>query len=77
MHTESSLKLLRLDCAVEDGNGKSTLQLKMPSDSSRLPSIFWQFVWNFFFGPYLLWKIHVIHDIYHWRLQTMLAIIAG
>ena len=29
------------------------------------------------FGPYLLWKICMIHDIYHWRLQTVLAIVAG
>ena len=29
------------------------------------------------FGPYLLWKIRMIHDIYHWRLQTISAIVAG
>ncbi|KAF6219532.1 hypothetical protein HO133_004001 [Letharia lupina] len=41
------------------------------------PSIVWQFLWNFFFGPYLLWKIKPIHDIYHWRLQTWLSVLAG
>lgn len=41
------------------------------------PSIIWQFLWNFFFGPYLLWKIKPIHDIYHWRLQTWLSVVAG
>ncbi|KAM0804135.1 hypothetical protein BDR22DRAFT_781967, partial [Usnea florida] len=41
------------------------------------PSIVWQFLWNFFFGPYLLWKIKPIHDIYHWRLQTCLSVVAG
>ncbi|KAL6721850.1 hypothetical protein ACLMJK_000955 [Lecanora helva] len=41
------------------------------------PSIVWQLLWNFCFGPYLLWKIRGIHDIYHWRLQTTIAIVAG
>lgn len=43
----------------------------------RIPSIVWQCLWNFFFGPYLLLKVHKIHDAYHWRLQTMLSILAG
>lgn len=43
----------------------------------RIPSIVWQFLWNFFFGPYLIWKIRMIHDIYHWRMQTIMAIVAG
>ncbi|KAL9096000.1 MAG: hypothetical protein Q9163_006468, partial [Psora crenata] len=41
------------------------------------PSIIWQFLWNYFFGPYLIWKIRMIRDIYQWRLQTILAIVAG
>lgn len=42
-----------------------------------VPTIAWQFLWNYVFGPYLLWNIRMIKDIYHWRLQTTLAIIAG
>ncbi|KAL8687475.1 MAG: hypothetical protein Q9224_005142 [Gallowayella concinna] len=41
------------------------------------PSIVWQFLWNYFFGPYLLWKIRMIRDIYNWRLQTIIAVVAG
>ncbi|KAL8798370.1 MAG: hypothetical protein Q9182_006719 [Xanthomendoza sp. 2 TL-2023] len=41
------------------------------------PSIIWQATWNFVAGPYLLWKIRAIRDIYNWRLQTSLAILAG
>ncbi|KAL8728691.1 MAG: hypothetical protein Q9181_005264 [Wetmoreana brouardii] len=41
------------------------------------PSIIWQAVWNYIAGPYLLWKIRMIRDVYHWRLQTTLAVIAG
>lgn len=44
---------------------------------SRVPTVIWQFSWNYIFGPYLLWNIRMIKDIYHWRLQTTLAIIAG
>ncbi|KAL8726979.1 MAG: hypothetical protein Q9166_006342 [cf. Caloplaca sp. 2 TL-2023] len=43
----------------------------------RLPSIVWQFLWNYFFGPYVLWKIRPIRDIYHWRHQTIIAVVAG
>ncbi|KAI4111906.1 MAG: hypothetical protein LQ339_000365 [Xanthoria mediterranea] len=41
------------------------------------PSIIWQASWNFIAGPYLLWKIRMIRDIYNWRLQTTIAIVAG
>ncbi|KAL8783593.1 MAG: hypothetical protein Q9213_004522 [Squamulea squamosa] len=41
------------------------------------PSVAWQFLWNYLFGPYLLWNIRMINDIYHWRLQTIIAIVAG
>ncbi|KAL6717202.1 hypothetical protein ACLMJK_005117 [Lecanora helva] len=41
------------------------------------PTIIWQFLWNCCFGPYLIWKIRLIRDIYQWRLQTTIAIIAG
>ena len=47
------------------------------ANDSRVPTIAWQFLWNYVFGPYLLWNIRMIKDIYHWRLQTTLAIIAG
>ncbi|KAL8679877.1 MAG: hypothetical protein Q9186_003897 [Xanthomendoza sp. 1 TL-2023] len=43
----------------------------------QAPSIIWQAAWNFIAGPYLLWKIRMIRDIYNWRLQTTLAILAG
>ncbi|KAL9124027.1 MAG: hypothetical protein Q9217_006600 [Psora testacea] len=61
------------------GNGKliSKELLKIAHPSGRAPSIVWQFLWNFFFGPYLIWKIRMIRDIYHWRLQTILAVVAG
>lgn len=67
-------------CAVEVGNGKTSQPGTLPvlhTHCFRLPSIIWQFLWNFFFGPYLLWKIRMIRDIYHWRLQTMMSIVAG
>ncbi|KAL9003308.1 MAG: hypothetical protein Q9188_003807 [Gyalolechia gomerana] len=41
------------------------------------PSIIWQAAWNYIAGPYLLYQIRMIHDIYHWRLQTTLAVLAG
>ncbi|KAI4113464.1 MAG: hypothetical protein LQ345_005562 [Seirophora villosa] len=41
------------------------------------PSVVWQFLWNFVFGPYLLWNIRMIRDIYNWRLQTIIAVVAG
>ena len=67
-------------CAAEDGNGELTLFARCSNCtdlSERAPSIVWQFMWNFFFGPYLIWKIRMIHDIYQWRFQTILAIVAG
>ncbi|KAL8867785.1 MAG: hypothetical protein Q9174_005437 [Haloplaca sp. 1 TL-2023] len=42
-----------------------------------IPSVVWQFIFNFFFGPYLLFKIRNIRDAYQWRLQTIIAVIAG
>ena len=44
---------------------------------SRAPSIIWQGLWNYVLGPYSLWKIRDVHDIYHWRLQTIITIVAG
>ncbi|KAL9007993.1 MAG: hypothetical protein Q9173_006841 [Seirophora scorigena] len=41
------------------------------------PSVIWQAVWNYIAGPFLLYKIRMIRDIYNWRLQTTLAIVAG
>lgn len=43
----------------------------------RAPSIVWQGLWNYVCGPYLIYKVRLIRDIYHWRLQTILAIVAG
>ncbi len=34
-------------------------------------------MWNFVFGPLLLWKMRGIRDIYRWRLQTTVSILAG
>lgn len=34
-------------------------------------------MWNYFMGPFVLWEIRMVRDIYHWRLQTTLAVIAG
>lgn len=64
----------------EAGNGIDAPNPHFPDltfNLFRAPSIIWQFLWNYFFGPYLLWKIRMIRDIYHWRLQTMLAVVAG
>lgn len=44
---------------------------------NRAPSIIWQAVWNYIAGPYLLWKIRMINDIYNWRLQTTIALVLG
>lgn len=66
-------------CAAAGGSGTSNVlyhfmhQLK----PIRLPTILWQFVWNYVFGPCLLWKIRLIRDIYSWRMQTTMAIVAG
>lgn len=61
------------------GSGKPIwlLLLFVALIKSRIPSIGWQFLWNYFFGPILLWKIRMIRDIYHWRLQTILCVVAG
>ncbi|KAK4953417.1 hypothetical protein LTR66_013680, partial [Elasticomyces elasticus] len=42
-----------------------------------LPTTFWQFAWNWVFGPYVLLQIRHINDVHHWSLQTKLCIIAG
>ncbi|KAI9886703.1 MAG: Vacuolar protein sorting-associated protein 5 [Watsoniomyces obsoletus] len=42
-----------------------------------LPSAFWQAIWTFGFGPYILWKIRNIHDVHRWKLQTALSIVCG
>ena len=52
--------------------------IRRPSTNTlRIPSIGWQVLWNYGFGPFLLWKVRAIHDIYHWRLQTTISIVAG
>ena len=58
-------------------NGRFLRLVSRDTNCCRLPSIVWQFLWNYFFGPYLIWKIRMIRDIYHWRLQTILAVVAG
>lgn len=37
-------------------------------------TILYQAVWTYFFGPWLLWRIRKINDVFHWKLQTVLAI---
>jgi len=37
-------------------------------------TILYQAIWTYLFGPWLLWRIRKIHDIFHWKLQTVLAI---
>ena len=72
--------------AAEAGNGKRLeLCSRIGSDSPggkhadligvRIPSALWQGFWTWGFGPWLLFKIRKIHDIYRWRLQTTLVII--
>ena len=39
-----------------------------------IPTVFWQAIWTFFVGPYVLFKTRNIHDIHYWALQTRLAI---
>ena len=70
--------------AVEVGNGEFECHTGSGTISSdtltlpyRAPSIIWQAAWNYIAGPYLLWKIRMIRDIYNWRLQTTLAILAS
>ncbi len=67
-------------CAVAVGSGMFNLILRLGPFTyaiGRAPSIVWQLVWNYILGPCLLWKMRMIHDIYQWRLQTTLAIVAG
>ncbi|SLM40472.1 Regulator of G protein signalling superfamily [Lasallia pustulata] len=42
-----------------------------------LPTILWMVLWANVFGPLLLWNVHMVRDIYHWRLQTFIAVIAS
>lgn len=43
----------------------------------RIPSTVWQFVWSWFYGPYILYQIRNINDVHYWRLQITLCVIAG
>lgn len=72
------MKRLR-GCAAVGGSGRSTIMYHRTHQLTmyRVPTIAWQFLWNYAFGPYLLWKIRLIRDIYNWRLQTTLAVVAG
>ncbi|KAL9131717.1 MAG: hypothetical protein Q9175_006692 [Cornicularia normoerica] len=38
-------------------------------------TILYQGIWTYVFGPWLLWRIRKIDDIFHWKLQTVLAIV--
>ncbi|KAI9697401.1 MAG: hypothetical protein M1836_004679 [Candelina mexicana] len=42
-----------------------------------IPSAFWQMIWTFGFGPFLLFKIRKIQDVHRWNLQTTLCILSG
>jgi hypothetical protein len=44
---------------------------------NRIPSTIWQFVWAWFYGPYILYKIRNINDVHYWRIQTSLCVVAG
>ena len=77
---ELSIITRDLRYVAEAGSGTFAVLIGVlffPTNLSRVPSIGWQFLWNWFFGPYLLWKIHMIRDIYLWRLQTILAVVSG
>ncbi|KAF2104662.1 hypothetical protein NA57DRAFT_70868 [Rhizodiscina lignyota] len=42
-----------------------------------VPSAFWQFLWAWVFGPFVLIKIWNIKDVHYWARQTRIAILAG
>lgn len=43
--------------------------------SLRVVTTLYQAIWTYIFGPWLLWRIRKIQDIFHWKLQTVLAIV--
>ena len=62
------------------GNGKINLSDIVERVSTnpfnvRVITILYQAIWTYVFGPWLLWRIRKIHDIFHWKLQTVLAIV--
>ncbi|KAI9847341.1 MAG: hypothetical protein M1838_000925 [Thelocarpon superellum] len=40
-----------------------------------IPTILYQGLWTYGFGPWLVWKIRHIHDVYRWKVQTVLTIV--
>ncbi|EXJ92790.1 hypothetical protein A1O3_01342 [Capronia epimyces CBS 606.96] len=42
-----------------------------------IPSAFWQLVWAWVYGPYLLFGVRNITDTHSWKLQVMLSVISG
>lgn len=43
----------------------------------RVPSVLWQFLWSWGFGPYVLWKTRKIQDTHYWSISTRLSVLAG
>ena len=41
------------------------------------PSAFWQALWAYGYGPYILYRIRNIRDVHRWKIQTSVAIIFG
>ncbi|KAK0624569.1 hypothetical protein B0T17DRAFT_616780 [Bombardia bombarda] len=41
------------------------------------PSLVWQFLWAWFFAPYVLWQSRGIRDTHGWQLQTVACCIAS
>ncbi|OQO03527.1 hypothetical protein B0A48_10191 [Cryoendolithus antarcticus] len=52
-------------------------QGKCRRSAAWVPSAFWQLFWTWIYGPYELYKIRHVRDTHHWRLQTILCIVAG
>ena len=64
--------------AAMAGNGEARLPLKptgLLTIDGRIITILYQGIWTYVFGPWLLWKIRNIHDVFNWKLQTVLAIV--
>lgn len=44
---------------------------------ARIPSVLWQCLWAWCFGPWVLFRTRKIKDTHYWRIQTQLAVVAG
>lgn len=43
----------------------------------RIPSVLWQCLWAWCFGPWVLFRTRKIKDTHYWRIQTQLAVVAA